>query len=109
MLESDANGPMAFTKIEKSDMMIKVDIMKDVKVADDMVLTLWCQPKKGGKPMKMGTVSKKGMTEIKISEKQWHHMKDIGSLAISVHHKDETAEKKPTGKFLLKGQLSSSS
>ncbi|MEB8433095.1 hypothetical protein OO007_12730 [Cocleimonas sp. KMM 6892] len=109
MLESDTNGPMAFTKIEKSDMMIKVDIMKDVKIADDMVLTLWCQPKKGGEPMKMGTISNKGKTNIKISEKQWHHMKEIGSLAISVDHKDKTSEKNPAGKFILKGQLSSSS
>lgn len=109
MLESDANGPMAFTKIERSNLMIKVDIMKDVKVADDMVLTLWCHPKKGGMPMKMGTVSKKGKTEIKISEEAWHHMKDIGSLAISVEQKGENTAKQPTGKIILKGELSSTS
>ena len=107
MLESDTNGPMAFTKIEKSDMMLKIDIMKDVEVADDMELTLWCHPKKGGMPMKMGTISKKGKTEIKISKEEWQNMKNVGLLAISVEHKGENTANKPKGKIILKGQLSS--
>ena len=107
MLESDSSGPMAFTKIEKSDMMLKIDIMKDVQVADDMELTLWCHPKKGGMPMKMGTISKKGKTEIKISKEEWQNMKNVGLLAISVEHKGKNTAKKPTGKIILKGQLSS--
>ncbi|KAG1650264.1 hypothetical protein GQR58_028171 [Nymphon striatum] len=107
MLESDTKGPMAFTKIEKSDMMLKIDVMKDVQVADDMVLTLWCHPKKGGMPMKMGTISKKGKTEIKISKEEWQNMKNVGLLAISVEHKDKKTSKQPTGKIILKGQLSS--
>ena len=98
---------MAFTKIEKSDMMLKIDIMKDVQIADDMELTLWCHPKKGGMPMKMGTISKKGKTEIKISKEEWQNMKNVGLLAISVEHKGKNTAKKPTGKIILKGQLSS--
>ncbi len=107
MLESDTNGPMAFTKIEKSDMMLKIDIMKDVQIADNMELTLWCQPKKGGMPMKMGTVSKKGKTEIKISKEEWQNMEHIGFLAVSVEPKGQKTAKKPTGKIILKGLLSS--
>ncbi len=107
VLKSDTKDPMAVTTIEKSDMMLKIDIMKDVQVADDMELTLWCHPKKGGMPMKMGTISKKGETKIKISKEEWQNMKNVGLLAISVEHKGENTAKKPTGKIILKGQLSS--
>lgn len=107
MLESDSKGPMAFTKIEKSDMMLKIDIMKDVQVADDMELTLWCHPKKGGAPMKMGTISKHGKTEIKISEEEFKNMKNVGLLSVTVEHKGNKTVQKPTGKVILKGQLSS--
>ena len=104
VLKSDSNTAMAMTKIEKSDMTLTVDIMK-VKVADNMELTLWCHPKDGGMPMKMGTVSKTGETKIKISKKEWQNMKDVGLLAISVEHKDSNTSMKPTGRILLKGQL----
>lgn len=104
VLKSDSNTAMAITKIEKSDMTLTVDIMK-VKVADNMELTLWCHPKDGGMPMKMGTISKTGETKIKISKKEWQNMKDVGLLAISVEHKDSNTSIKPTGRILLKGQL----
>ncbi len=110
VLESSTNVPMAITKIQKSDMTLSVDLMKKVNIADDMELTLWCHPKGGGMPMKMGTVSKTGKTNIKISKKEWQEMKDVGHLAISVEHKGSIAAmKKPTGKILLKGQLSTAS
>ncbi len=104
VLKSDSNTAVAMTKIEKSDMMLTIDIMK-VKVADDMELTLWCHPKDGGMPMKMGTISKTGETKIKISKEEWQNMKDVGVLAISVEHKGSNTAMKPTGKILLKGQL----
>ncbi len=110
VLESDSSVPMAITKIQKSDMTLSIDIMKKVHIADDMELTLWCHPKGGGMPMKMGTISKTGKTNIKISKKEWQEMKDVGHLAISVEHKGSIASmKKPTGRILLKGQLSTAS
>ena len=108
VLESDSNDVVAFTKIRKSDMKLSVDIMKAVNIADDMELTLWCHPKGGGMPMKMGTISKTGKTEIKISKEEWQSMKDVGQLAISVERKDDKSVRQPTGKILLKGQLSTS-
>jgi anti-sigma-K factor RskA len=106
VLESNSSEAMAITKIQKSDMTLSIDIMKKVKIADDMELTLWCHPKDGGIPMKMGTVSKYGKTNIKISKAEWQEMKNVGSLAISVEHKGSNTAMKPTGKILLKGQLS---
>jgi len=107
VLESDSNVAMAVTKIKKSDMTLSVDIMKKVHVADNMELTLWCHPKGGGMPMKMGVISKTGKTNIKISKKEWQNMKDVGLLAISIEHKgNNTSMMKPNGKILLKGQLS---
>ncbi len=109
VLESNSSEAMAVTKIQKSDMTLSVDIMKKVSIADDMELTLWCHPKSGGMPMKMGTISKSGKTNIKISDAEWQEMKDIGSLAISVEHKGNNAAMKPTGKILLQGLLSTAS
>ena len=109
VLESDSNGePMAVTKIMKSDMKLSINIMKDVYVADDMELTLWCHPKGGGVPMKMGTVSKSGKTEIEISKEEWQNMENVGLLAVSVEKKGNSLVNEPTGKVILKGQLSSS-
>jgi anti-sigma-K factor RskA len=105
VLESDSNEPMAYTKIRKSDMKLSIDIMKPVHISDDMELTLWCHPKGGGMPMKMGVISKTGKTDIKISKKEWQNMKDVGVLAISVEHKGDNTVREPTGKILLKGQL----
>jgi len=108
VLESDVNGePIAITKILKSDMKLSINIMKEIYVADDMELTLWCQPKGGGVPMKMGTVSKSGKTEIKISKEEWKNMKNIGLLAVSVERKGNSLINEPTGKIILQGQLSS--
>ncbi len=109
VLESNSHDAMAVTKIQKSDMTLSVDIMKKVNVPDNMELTLWCHPKDGGMPMKMGTVSKSGKTNIKISKKEWREMKNVGSLAISIEHKGENTAKEPTGKILLQGQLSTAS
>lgn len=107
VLESVNNVPMAVTKISHSDMKLSIDFMKEVEVADDMELTLWCHPKKGGKPMKMGTVSKTGKTMIEISKKEWEELKNVGILTLSAEHKNTDAEK-PGGEVILKGQLSSS-
>jgi anti-sigma-K factor RskA len=108
VMESGISGEaMAVTKIQKSNMKLSIDIMKKVEVADDMELTLWCHPKKGGMPMKMGTVSKSGMTEITISKEEWNNMKNVGLLAISLEKKGHNDAKKPSGEIILKGQLSS--
>ena len=105
VLESDSHEAMAVTKIIQSDMKLSIDIMKPMKIDESMELTLWCHPKGGGMPMKMGTVSKTGKTDIKISKKEWRNMKDVGMLAVSVEHKGETQVKKPTGRVILRGQL----
>ena len=104
VLESDTNETMAVTKIDQSNMNLSIDIMKPMKIDENMELTLWCHPKGGGMPMKMGTVSKTGKTDIKISKEEWQNMKNVGMLAVSVEHKGGTANK-PTGKIILKGQL----
>lgn len=109
VLESDSNVAMAMTKIQKSDMTLSVDIMKKVNIPDNMELTLWCHPKDGGMPMKMGTISESGKTSIKISKKEWRNMKDVGLLAISIEHKGDSNTMKPTGKILLQGQLTTAS
>lgn len=108
VLESGTNEPMGITIIKKSDMKLSIDIMEPVKISDDKVLTLWCHPKKGGMPMKMGTVSKSGKTEIKISKKEWQNFKDVGMLTISAERKSTDTVREPTGEIILKGQLSSS-
>jgi len=109
VLESDSHEAMAVTKIQKSDMTLSVDIMKKVNVPDNMELTLWCHPKDGGMPMKMGIISEAGKTNIKISKKEWQDMRNVGHLAISIEHKGENTAKKPTGKILLQGRLSTAS
>jgi anti-sigma-K factor RskA len=109
VLESDSNAAMAMTKIQKSDMTLTVDIMKKVNVPDNMELTLWCHPKSGGIPMKMGTISESGKTTIKISKKEWRSLKNVGLLAISIEHKGDNTAAKPTGKVLLQGQLTTAS
>lgn len=105
-MEYQENGKhVAVTKIKKSDMKLSIDIMKPVKVADGMELTLWCNPKKGGKPMKMGTISKTGMTELTISKEEWGNLKNIGSLAVTVEKQGKNIVE-PSGNVILKGQLS---
>ncbi len=108
VMESGENGePMAVTKIQKSDMKLSIDIMKKVYVPDDMELTLWCHPKHGGMPMKMGTISKSGKTEIVITKEEWKNMKNVGLLAVSVEKKGAHEIRQPHGDIILKGQLSS--
>ncbi len=109
VLESNSNVPMAVTKIRKSDLKLSINIMKPVAIADDMELTLWCHPKGGGMPMKMGTISNTGKTEIKISKKEWQNMRDVGLLAVSVEKKNDHSVREPSGKILLKGRLSTAS
>jgi anti-sigma-K factor RskA len=105
VLESDSDETMAVTKIIQSDMKLSINIMKPMKIDDNMELTLWCHPKGGGMPMKMGTVSTTGKTDIKISKKEWQSMKDVGMLAVSIEHKGDNTVREPTGKIILKGQL----
>lgn len=107
VLESDSNELVAITKIRKSDMKLSIELVKPVLVADNMELVLWCRPKRGGMPMKMGTVFNKGKTEIKISKKEWQNMNDVGVLSISVEHKGKTSIREPSGDPILKGHLSS--
>jgi len=105
VMESDNNETMAVTKVLQSDMKLSIDIMKPMKIDENMELTLWCHPKNGGMPMKMGTVSASGKTDIKISKAEWKNMKDVGMLAVSVEHKGDTRVREPSGKVILKGQL----
>ena len=105
-MEYDQSGkPIAVTKIQKSDMKLTIDIMKPMTIADGMELTLWCNPKLGGKPMKMGTISKTGVTELSISKEEWVNLQNIGSLAVTVE-KQGSKIMEPSGRTILKGQLS---
>jgi len=105
VMESDNSETMAVTKVLQSDMKLSIDIMKPMKIDENMQLTLWCHPKNGGMPMKMGTVSASGKTDIKISKAEWKNMKDVGMLAVSIEHKGDTSVREPKGKIILKGQL----
>jgi len=109
ILESDTIGVVAVTRILKSDMKLSVDIIKPLDIADDMELALWCHPKDGGMPMKMGTISKTGKTEIKISKKEWQEMKNVGRLEISIEPKGKAEIREPKGKIILKGALNTAS
>ncbi len=105
VMESDNNETMAVTKVLQSDMKLSIDIMKPMKIDGNMELTLWCHPKNGGMPMKMGTISASGKTDIKISKAEWKNMKDVGMLAVSIEHKGDRSLREPSGKIILKGQL----
>jgi len=105
ILESDTIGVVAVTRILKSDMKLSIDIMKPLDISDNMELALWCHPKDGGMPMKMGTISKTGKTEIKISKKEWQEMKNVGRLEISIEPKGKQETREPKGKIILKGDL----
>ncbi len=107
ILESDTVGVVAVTRILKSDMKLSIDIMKPLNISDDMELALWCHPKNGGMPMKMGTISKTGKTEIKISKKEWQEMKNVGRLEISIEPKGSQKSRAPNGKIILRGDLNS--
>lgn len=105
-MEYDQSGQaIAVTKIQKSDMKLSIDIMKPMTVANGMELTMWCQPKSGGKPMKMGTISKTGVSELTISKEEWENLKNIGSLTVTVEKQGKEITE-PTGRMILKGQLS---
>ena len=108
VMESNDNGEaIAVTKIQKSDLKLSIDIMKPMYVADGMELTLWCHPKSGGKPMKMGTISESGKTELKISQQEWEDLKNVGKLAVSLEKKGVSDISTPSKQIILNGQLSS--
>ena len=107
VMESD-EGAMAYTKIDRSDLKLSIDIMKPVYVSDDLELTLWCHPKDGGKPMKMGTISKTGKTELTISEEEFENLKNVGKLAVSLEKKGLATIKEPSTRIILTGQLNHS-
>lgn len=105
VLETPTHEAVAITKIKKSDMKLSIELMKKVDVADDMVLSLWCHPKdKGGKPMKMGTISKQGKTMITISKDEWQNLKNVGMLTIHVEPRNSHTDK-PSDKIILQGKL----
>ena len=109
IMESGNNSQMmAVTKIQKSDMKLSIDIMKPMAIDEGMELTLWCHPKTGGKPMKMGTISKSGKTELSISKDEWENLANIGQLKVSLEMKGQANITTPSDKILLQGQLSSS-
>lgn len=109
VMESGKDGEMmAVTKIQKSDMKLSIDIMKPMPIDEGMELTLWCHPKSGkGKPMKMGTISKTGKTELTISKEEWKNLANVGQLEVSLEMKGQDNITMPSKKILLKGQLSS--
>ena len=104
---SHTHTPMAVTRISQSDMNISIDMMQETDIPDDMQLSLWCHPKKGGKPMLMGTIAKSGKTVIRIDKAEWQNLKNVGLLAVSIEPKGSKNKDKPEGEILLEGHLSS--
>ncbi len=108
VLETESHVPVAVTRISKSDMKLSIDIMKKVDIPEDMELSLWCHPKEGGEPMKMGEISKQGKTMISISQEEWKNLKNVGLLAIHIEPRNSHMDK-PSNKIILKGKLTPSS
>ena len=98
---------MAVTRISQADMNITIDMMKQPDIPDDMHLALWCHPRGGGKAVMMGTIAKSGETVIRIDKAEWKNFKNVALLTVSLEAKDAPHSDKPSGKILLKGQLSS--
>ena len=55
----------------------------------------------------MGAIATSGETIISIDKAEWRNFKNVGLLAVSVEPKGHQSSDKPSGKILLKGQLSS--
>lgn len=102
VLEDTQSNPIAITKITP-DLYVSIEIVKDIKLPDGTVLTLWCHPKNGGKPMEMGEISHSGKTRLKISPEEWENMKSVGKLEISANSHSSTQPSKRS--ILLKGYL----
>jgi anti-sigma-K factor RskA len=106
VLEDVENTPVAITRITYDDMSVSVDIIKDIPVEDGKVLRLWCHPKNGGKPRMMGKIAESGQTIIKINNREWDHMEEIGTLEISSEASDLSNGKSNQNIVTLRGQLS---
>jgi len=106
VLEDTNNKPMAITRITHDDLSVSIDMVKDIPLEDGKTLKLWCYPKNGGKPQMMGEVSKSGQTVIKINEKQWSHMGEIGTLEISQEPSNLSDSKPGRNEVMFRGQLS---
>lgn len=105
-MESNENGELvAITKIKRSNLKLSIDILKPMYVDDGMELTLWCHPKKGGDPVRMGVISKSGKTELTISEKEWKGLKNASQLKVSIEVKGAQNISAPSNKILFNGQL----
>lgn len=107
VLESTSHTAMAVTKISQADMKLRIEMMKQPNIPDNMQLALWCHPKNGGKPVMMGIIATSGETVIRIDKQEWQNFKNVGLLAISIEPKKMKASDKSSGDVLLKGQLSS--
>jgi anti-sigma-K factor RskA len=98
---------MGITRISQADMKIIIDMVKEPDIPDNMHLALWCHPKGGGKAVMMGRIAKLGETVIRIDKAEWQNFKNVGLLTVSLESKDAKNGDTPSGKILLKGQLSS--
>lgn len=104
-LTSTNNEPMVEVVARKSDMMLEVKMMDDIKVPEGMRLALWCYPKKQGeKPMDMGTLASKGATEMEIDKKVWKGLQEASRFVVSFEPMESKADA-PTGQALFKGKL----
>ena len=105
VLESDQHQPVAMVMVKPDDG-IRIQLMKEPEINDDMELKLWCLPKENNTPpMLMGTIKKSTASTIKIDKKMWKGLADVKSLAISMEHKDNDKPSKPQGKILYQGDL----
>lgn len=104
VFETDDKTPLAITRITHDDLSVSVDIVKDIPVEDGTVLRLWCHPKKGGKPVMMGEISKSGRTVLKIDAQEWENMKTVGMLEISAETPQHSASQ-PSRKTILLSPL----
>ena len=105
VLETDQHQPVAMAMVKPDDG-IRIQLMKEPNIANNMELTLWCLPKEKNKPpMLMGTLNKSATSTIKIDKKMWKGLAEVKSFAISMEPKGNHNLSKPQGKILYKGDL----
>lgn len=83
-LVSTQNEPMAEVVAIKSDMKMRIKLMKGVVVPEGKTLTFWCMPKDPSKPaMNMGALVSTGSNEMALTKQAWLGLIDANEFVIS--------------------------
>lgn len=106
IMKSDSDEPMALATVSREDMQLSVKLIKAVNMPSNSQLTLWCYPKeKGGKIMRMATLSTDGETQMDIDKSMWRGLRDVSEFVISAEPMDQPDAKQPMGDVMYKGIL----